>query len=240
MAKNDKENNSPAASTYGASRPASSHAFSSPLPHSPISLPPPGQPKMYTFVNGTGSQYSHGMPNESRTSNAPMQLSGPRYSPVQASPTGYSAQPSSHVPNGTRPGSSDNQRRSSINLPSPLSGAPVLSNVEGPNTKKIVSSPAPATNTPGQFHPQSSPPQMSSPMTQDPSHASALPLVTTGLSPTKHSPPRPSTSNGGVGSTTPSVLPPVTSLSPMPQYQNLTPPVKPSEPEVNRANGQAL
>jgi hypothetical protein len=53
----------------------------------------------------------------------------------------------------------------------------------------------------------------------------------TGISPTKHSPPRPSTSNGHIGFATPSVIPPKPSLTPSPQHQDLTPPVKVTEPE---------
>lgn len=52
-----------------------------------------------------------------------------------------------------------------------------------------------------------------------------------GISPTKHSPPRPIESSGGskINTTTP-ILPPVTSLSPSPQQLVLTPPSKSSEP----------
>ncbi|KAG9244810.1 hypothetical protein BJ878DRAFT_396797, partial [Calycina marina] len=60
---------------------------------------------------------------------------------------------------------------------------------------------------------------------------SVLPPVSTGYSPVKHSPPRPTISNGSFGSATPLMIPPVASLSPSPRLQNLSPPVKHSEPE---------
>jgi hypothetical protein len=71
------------------------------------------------------------------------------------------------------------------------------------------------------------------------SGSSPLPPSSGGLSPTKHSPPRPVNghSNGAVmtpqvgGVQLPSaVFPPVAALSPSPRQQNLTPPVKPTEP----------
>ena len=83
-------------------------------------------------------------------------------------------------------------------------------------------------------------------LTSDPSQASALPHNTTGISPIKHSPPRPETANGltAFALATPSVLPPVAPLPPSPQLPNLTPPVKsgknrlpgsPSQPATAKA-----
>jgi hypothetical protein len=233
---------SPALSPYTAPRPPSAHAFSSPLPHSPTSLPPPAQPTMYTWVNGSSHNMSQPMPQTT-----PTQQGSARYSQVQGSPSmstnhGYGA----HLPqtlNGSRPGSSGNDhRRSSINLPSPLSSAPVLapSNNGYPETKRPVAG-SPALGSSSPHFTKSSPPQALSPpivqagvpvqQVRDAGHASALPPAATGISPTKHSPPRPSTSNGSMGSATPSVIPPVASLTPSPQHQNFTPPVKASEPE---------
>jgi hypothetical protein len=76
-------------------------------------------------------------------------------------------------------------------------------------------------------------------LTSAPSQASALPHTITGISPIKHSPPRPETTNGlaAFGSATPSVLPPVAPLPPSPQLPNLTPPVKSAEPGKNRLPG---
>jgi hypothetical protein len=146
--------------------------------------------------------------------------------------------------NGSRPGSSgSDHRRSSINLPSPLSSAPVLApSNNGYHGTNLPMSCSPALSTASSPHlTKSSPLQASSPpivqagvplqQERDAGHAAALPPAVTGISPIKHSPPRPSTSNGSLGFATPSVLPPVASLAPSPQHQNLTPPVKPSEPE---------
>jgi hypothetical protein len=68
------------------------------------------------------------------------------------------------------------------------------------------------------------------------SHASALPPGAPGISPTKHSPPQPTTSNGRAtfSIATPSILPPVAPLPPSPQLPNRTPPVKSAVPGQNR------
>jgi hypothetical protein len=73
-------------------------------------------------------------------------------------------------------------------------------------------------------------------------HASALQSATAGISPTKHSPPLPTTVNGlaALSSATPSVLPPVAPLPPSPQLPNLTPPVKSAEPGKNRLSSPPL
>jgi hypothetical protein len=236
---------SSALSPYSAPRPSSSHAFSSPLPHSPTSLPPPAQPQMYTWVNGSG----HNVSQQSMPQSTPTQQHGSsRYPQTQGSPSiptshGYGAS-LPHAMNGSRPVSSgSDHRRSSVNLPSPLSSAPVLASSDnGYSGSNVPVSRSPALSTASSPHlTKSSPLQALSlpiekvgvPLQQerDASHAAALPPAVTGISPTKHSPPRPSTSNGSFGLATPSILPPVASLTPSPQHQNLTPPVKASEPE---------
>ncbi|KAI8961733.1 hypothetical protein F5Y11DRAFT_325165 [Daldinia sp. FL1419] len=59
----------------------------------------------------------------------------------------------------------------------------------------------------------------------------SLPPTQNGLSPLKRSPPPHQQSGNGLSSTpAPSILPPVTALSPSPSQQILTPPVKPSDP----------
>ncbi|KAN0117388.1 hypothetical protein V8E51_003365 [Hyaloscypha variabilis] len=231
---------SPVPAPYAAPPPTSSHAFSSPLPHSPTSLPPPAQPTMYTWVNGT----SHNVAQYSVPQSTPTQYQGSaRYSQLQASPSiptnnGYGN--ISTTVNGSRPvSSSSDHRRSSINLPSPLSTAPVLApssnGLSGPALPVSGSPTLNSTSSPNLT--KSSPFQASSPsvghkeMPLQQDHASALPPAATGISPIKHSPPRTSTSNGTFALATPSVLPPVASLTPSPQHQNLTPPVKASEPE---------
>lgn len=248
--------NGPPQQPQSVSRPSSSHAFSPPHPYSPINLPPPGQKQAYSFVNGNPQQYAQ---NASQGTQAEHKMA--RSPPVQPSSlpsvtNGYGAPPSRPT-NGQQPQSHDSgHRHSSMNLPSPLSGAPVLTPLrKAPQMANFpTSSSPPIASTPSaqpQF-PQPtkfSPPQAAStPLTQapppqqiqDPNQASALPPASTGISPTKHSPPRPTTSNGSLGSATPSVLPPVASLSPSPRLENLAPPVKPSEPDRPRENGQSV
>ena len=91
-----------------------------------------------------------------------------------------------------------------------------------PPTKQLNSSPPP----PSTFLPSSSP--MMPPPTQQ--HRASL----SGLSPSKHSPPRPSSSHSVAG--TP-IVPPVTNLEPSPQTMNLSAPVKGIAPEQGRSAG---
>jgi hypothetical protein len=234
------------------SRPPSSHAFSPPHPYSPTNLLPPGQNQAYSFVNGNSQQHPQfpvqGTPvQHTMTNSSPMQTSP---SPAASNPF---VKPTSRPVIGQPPQYDDGHRRSSISLPSPLSGAPVLtpSNKLPPTAVFSTSSSPPVASTPSaQSHLKFSPAQTAptttqlplAPQNQDPSRASALPPASTGISPTKHSPPRPTTSNGSLGSATPSILPPVASLSPSPQIQNLSPPVKPNFSEVDRLleNGQGF
>jgi hypothetical protein len=247
---------SPVLSPYTAPRPPSSHVFSSPLPHSPTSLPPPGQPQLYTWVNGSSFQNNYNALNQSPPQNAPTQsLGSDRYSQNHGSPSmsanhAYGGGLPPHTVNGTRPVSSGSEhRRSSINLPSPLSGAPVLTpnnNAYTGASFQVSGNPA-FNSTSSPIPPKSSPREASSPLDEaavlqperDIGHASALPPAATGISPTKHSPPRPPASNGSFVVATPSVLPPIM-MTPSPQLQNLTPPVKPSEPERPLPNAQTV
>lgn len=232
-------------------RPTSSHAFSSPHPHSPTNLPPPSQNKSYTFVGGNG-QYN-------------------QYGPQSHEPYIANTSTSLH----STPFNADH-RRSSINLPSPLGTAPNLPPVNhqrtpipaprksnSPSTSfsaaipPIASSPVPILSP----NPQSSPPRPGS-SSFDPSQSSDLPPSSTGISPTKQSPPRPTASTpsfvpyatpsavqnttlgmsplkhspprpttagssfGSVAATPMAAFQPMTTLSPNAQIQNLTPPVK--------------
>jgi hypothetical protein len=230
------------------SRPSSSHAFSPPHPYSPTNLPPPGQNQTYSFVNGNAQQYTQKSPQHT-----PVQYSMAKSSPAQASPSplpnnGY-AMPPSQPFNGQAPSHDAGHRRSSINFPSPLSGAPVLA----PLNLTSPTAPSPTSSSPYVESTSSTQPQLPQPtsspqiaptpkhrQTQDPNQASALPPASTGISPTKHSPSRP-TSNGSLGSATPLMLPPV-ALSPSPRLQNPSPPVKPNPSGVDRRleNGQSL
>jgi hypothetical protein len=239
-----QSNGGPAMSPYGAPPTQNSHIFSSPHPHSPTSLPPPKQPQMHTFTNGnhgntkpTSTVAPHHTP--ARPSIPPSKQSPP----PNTIPYGH-AEGSTNISNGSRPSSSSNdRRRGSLHMPSPFSGTPILTPLQKPNSgTSFAPMSSPAFHPTPSLHPRSSPPL--APITAqtrhqgDTGHSSALPSSVTGLSPTKHSPPRP-TSNGSFTVGTPSMLPHV-SLSPSPQHQNLTPPVKPSEPDRNRLNGKAV
>lgn len=141
-------------------------------------------------------------------------------------------------------------RRASVTMPSPLGISAVVSNLlpgtdvspanttlqrqSGADVKQpAIPLLAQSLSTPG-FDPSQSF------TNNDQIHTLALPAASTGISPIKHSPPRPTAANGtpNIGSITPSVLPPVTFLSPIPQQPNLTPPVKPTEPERSTLAGQ--
>jgi hypothetical protein len=236
-----QSNGSPAMSPYGAP-PAQSHVFSSPHPHSPTSLPPPKQPQLHTFVNGSFSNASKQTDSSTPTHN-PAGLPSTQRSPPLAMPRTF-ASGMPNMTNGSRPASSGNdQMPGSMHMPSPLSSAPVLTPLHksqpSPNFQSLSS---PAFHPTPSLQPKSSPPPANMTAQAQPaqeiSHSAALPSALTGLSPTKHSPPRP-TSNGSFTAGTPSMLPPVC-LSPSPQHQNLTPPVKASEPDRNRLNGQTV
>ncbi|KAI9814456.1 MAG: hypothetical protein M1827_003312 [Pycnora praestabilis] len=112
----------------------------------------------------------------------------------------------------------------------------------------------PETGSPNGYHKHTRPAQSvsvphSSPTTNhqaspslfQPSSPSAIPSSTSGVSPTKQSPPRPPSSHGVTAAAvaaTPAVLPPVASLSPSPRPQNLSPPTKVFTFEQTTINGQ--
>jgi hypothetical protein len=222
-------------SSNSVSRPLSAHAFSSPHPHSPTNLPPPAQHQSYSFINGNTS--SHAQPqsisaqfNSAASSVAP-------FSPSRASQH-YEGPPTSRAPNGHL--STSNHRRSSINLPSPLSGMQAMTpaNTSNAHNTFALSSSSPLHLLPIGTQSTSSGLQVAQNQhIQSTSQSPHLPPVATGLSPVKHSPQ--TTSKGGAFSITSSVLPSVTTLSPSLQPQILTPPVKHSELERSRENGQS-
>lgn len=144
------------------------------------------------------------------------------------------------------------QQRTSGELPTPVTTVAILP--QSPPTREYgsaisslpressASSQLPSKLPPAPLTSLSSPPTKyleASALTSEPSHATALPPATTGISPIKHSSHRPATANGLVAfsSATPSVLPPVAPLPPSPQLLNLTPPVKSAEPGKNRFPG---
>lgn len=218
-----------AISPYGPPRPSSSHAFSSPSPHSPTSLPPP-KPQHYTFINGNQ--------HNSHQQEAPTPVQQSLSTIPGSSPSGAQPQPS-FVANYATP-ASDGQRRSSFNLPLPLSATPVLAPIKHANAGPPFSN---GTSTvPGSVGPEKPPLQSQSTFSQQNGHdqTAVLPSSMTGISPTKHSPPRPTTSNGSFGSATPSVLPPVTCLSPSPRLQDPTPPIKLSDSDRTKSNGHSV
>jgi hypothetical protein len=236
------------------SRGPSAHAFSSPHPYSPTNLPPPVQHQSYSFINGSSANYGPSTMAAPRPHGSPVQNDG-RLPPIQASPSPtapqrYGVSTPSRLPAANPPAPIDgSDRRNSASMLHPL-GTPLST---------PVSKPQPAANLPplsspfvnatpnshfsaGLLHQPPSSVGTKTPhyeQSRDAIHATPNHPVATGLSPTKHSPPRPMTSNGSVASTTTSVLPPI-ALSPSPQHQNLTPPVKSSEPERKRENGHNI
>jgi hypothetical protein len=205
-------------------RPPSSHALSSSRVEGPTSPPLPVQNQTYSHPNGSASNYSNNMSNVP-TPNQAQHVSP--YAPIRVSNGGT---PAPRIMNGSQHISSDG-RRNSMTFSSPT---PVLTPVYKP-TQPVNYAGSPTIHSTPDVKPKSfvphtvpSPHLTPSQEVHDPTHV--LPPVATGYSPTKHSPPRPTTSNGSFGSATPSILPPVASLSPSPLLQNLTPPVKASEP----------
>ena len=234
------------------SRTPSAHAFSSPHPYSPTNLPPPVQHQSYSFVNGSSVNYGPTTVNAPRPQGSPVQNNA-RFPPTQASPSPtapqrYGVATPSRVTAPQPPASSyTSDRRNSASMPHPPFSTPLSTPVSKPQpAASLPPLSSPFVNaTPNSQFPQALPPQpapvaASTPryeQNRDANHATPIHPAATGLSPTKHSPPRPMTSNGSLASMTPSVLPPV-ALSPSPQHQNLTPPVKSSDPERKRENGQ--
>lgn len=219
-------------------------AFSPPHPYSPTSLPPPSE--VHPAANGYISSY-HGPSKAEQIQAYPEAKLGQHGSildlPLKAAP-GLPVSPSGHY-RSPPPGHSEDHRRSSINIPSPLSSAPILTpsnKVDAPANVSMSVSPIPRPNqvynTPQRLAP--SPSQTNPDKGADPGHISVLPPVATGLSPTKHSPPPRVSLSGTFVPVTPSILPPVASLSPSPRLENPTPPVKPSEPDRTRQHRQSV
>lgn len=201
---------------------ANSNPFSSPVPHSPTSLPPPKN------LTTNGAARYNQSPSKPQSS--------PISSPIQQNADLPSLKNNGDVPiqplNGFH--KEHNDRRSSFNFSSPLAGVPVLTpsqkNGPMPSSSFEQNGHAATPSGPSRFNmiTASSPGLDQDPL--DPGHASALPSSISGISPTKHSPPRPASN----GSSTPAILPPVAPLSPSPRSQNLAPPVKPSEPPLRQ------
>lgn len=235
----------PIASPYGA--PPPSHAFSSPRLHSPTSLPPPGQPPVYNFANGNAPPGDSAQVSSGTTAmhQGPSKMAS-LHDSASATTLGTFATPAPHRANGSRPGTSESDhRQSSLTMQSPLAGAPILTPSSKPYSASIVPASGVQNTDSTPLLIEASTPHATSfgqdaQQVSSQDHASALPSAATGLSPTKHSPPRLTAANGSFGSATPSILPPVASLSPSPRLQNLSPPVKLSEPQLPRPAGQAV
>lgn len=222
--------------------------FSSPLPHSPTSLPPPMPQPNYHSLNGH-SNGNRSASTQSYNGNVGSTPAGPR----SASQGSYGQA----------------QRRPSNSFPSPLANAPYNNNYS-PNVSPAQNGNS-NNNAPGNYQPAmmqetpSKPPSMPSgsaqatpaPQTaqvaQTPYSNNAtyqepnaiLPPMSAGISPIKQSPPpRPLTANGNISKGsfqnsfsgsfgphgTPNHIPPVAPLSPSPQVVNLSPPVKHNPP----------
>jgi hypothetical protein len=238
----------------GVSRSPGAHAFSSPHPYSPTNLPPPAQHRAYSFVNGNAFNYGRSTLNAPLPQDKPVQDDAARYPPMQTSPSpatpqSFGASTPSRAMSVQAPASTDgHNRQHSGNMACPVSGTPVLTTINKPHPTTNLPPPSSPLfkATPSVQSARTLPPQPASSVgtkgphyeqVRDPSHTSPVHPVAGGLSPTKHSPPRPMPSNGSLASIVPSVLPPI-ALSPSPQHQNLTPPVKTSELERRHENGQ--
>jgi hypothetical protein len=238
----------------GVSRSPGAHAFSSPHPYSPTNLPPPAQHRSYSFVNGNAFNYGRSVLNGPLPQDKPVQDDAARYPPMQTSPSpatpqSFGVSTPSRAMSVQAPASTDgHNRQHSGNMAYPLSGTPVLTPINKPHpTANLPPLSSPLFKaTPSMQSARTLPPQPASSVgtksphyeqVRDPSHTSPVHPIAGGLSPTKHSPPRPMPSNGSLASIAPSVLPPI-ALSPSPQHQNLTPPVKSSELERRHENGQ--
>lgn len=222
--------------------PVAQHVFSSPRPNSPTSLPPPHAAPNYAALNGnsTRTEVSH-LFSPSASSDAAIPSSPT--SATQA--TTISGHQLSATQNGQSQASTEQaRRRTSMTFSSPLASAPIL--MPSPSYNAVPQSDLDLNNG-GHQSPSLAQAAISTasrafatpvsrshdlPSEPDPGHLSALPPPITGMSPTKHSPPRPTTANGFA---TPSVLPPVAPMSPSPQLQDLTPPVKPTDQDRARA-----
>ncbi|OBT73283.1 hypothetical protein VF21_08443 [Pseudogymnoascus sp. 05NY08] len=200
---------SPARPVFGAQLNGQS-PFSSPLPHSPNSFPPPVPQPNYALINGG-------------------------HAPPVPAPAGVTSTP---APNGARYAPYDQSgRRSSLSFPSPLASAPVLNPPSTPGSSFSSAAGPP----PPYALPISTPAQVRTPYASN----AVLPPTSAGMSPTKQSPPRPMTANGAgsfsgsVGMGTPTCIPAIAPLSPSPMVQDLSPPVKASEPG-RWAGGQGM
>lgn len=122
------------------------------------------------------------------------------------------------------------------------SDSPLKQTSETANTKKpVLSTPSvsfsatrPAssgadTQSGGVTTPQLKPTQAGSEVATTPTLAPVQNGISHGISPMKRSPSN-SQGNGTSSTPTPAILPPVTALSPSPSHQNLTSPIKPSDP----------
>jgi hypothetical protein len=240
----------------GVSRSPATHAFSSPHPYSPTNLPPPTKHQSYSFVNGNTSNYGPNILSAPRPQGSPIQNNDTRLPPIQVSPSPaapqrFRASTPSRAPTAQPLVSSDgSNHRNSINFTYPSSGTPLSTPVSKSHPAANLlplSSPfvraTPTAQFAGTLQPQpASTVRTKSPhyeQVRGPHNPASLPPAASGLSPTKQSPPRPLTSNGNLTSITPSVLPPI-ALSPSPQHQNLTPPIKISDPERQSENGQDM
>ncbi|CAD6447176.1 e50bc2b7-066b-40ce-8d00-f9f53e520bc4 [Sclerotinia trifoliorum] len=200
---------------------ANSNPFSSPVPHSPTSLPPPKN------LTTNGARYNRS-PSKHQSS--------PISSPIQQSLELPDLKNNGDVPTQPLNGlhREQNDRRSSFNFSSPLTGVPVLtpSQKNGPIPSSSFEQNGHAATPSGTSRftmiTASSPGLDQDPL--DPGHASALPSSISGISPTKHSPPRPASN----GTSTPAILPPIAPLTPSPRSQNLTPPIKPLGPQLSK------
>ncbi|KAI9738941.1 MAG: hypothetical protein M1818_005255 [Claussenomyces sp. TS43310] len=240
---------------HATASPPSKNVLPSPRPYSPAILP-----RAYSIPNPgvTNGNSTSAVDGPAVSQSRPSSMTGSNPSPtIYSTPANRShlhQPPSIPYNNQSQTHIEPTQRRPSMSFPSPLASAPVLKPSpsynnptrqrgddpsDGSHSSPLMTSHVSGTPTHGLATPTPQSPERR--VESDPDHLSALPPAFTGMSPTKHSPPRPTTANGmaSLGASTPSVLPPVAPLSPNPRKQDLTPPVKSSEPERSRVISQS-
>lgn len=195
------------------------HAFTPPRPYSPTSLPPPPQPQNYSFANALSS------PELPKSSSPPVPphdtIHGTGSASVHNTPATINGVLDSRQPLPTPPVNGINGRRNSVVLPSPLANKPLV-NGEHPIA------PTPSIAQPQETANAQSHSRDDLPATPGPSMA--------GISPIKHSPPRPASSHGpsDFAASAPFAVEAIPSLVPTPQKLNLSPPVKVDLPDKGR------
>ena len=218
----------PPPSPYGNSE--APHPFSSPHPQ----LSPPNQSPTKSRAYSTLTNPSSPSAGD-RTSGKPslppkgiFHTSPAATNPAQASPSN-NLPPRAEAPVPSIPAKSD----SPLKQPLETAGSK-MAGLSTPSTSFSAARPTSSgvdAQSGGVTTPQLKPTQAGSEVATTPTLAPVQNGIPHGISPLKRSPPPANSQSNGISSTpTPAILPPVTALSPSPSHQNLTPPVKSSDP----------